>query len=107
MEKLKTKIERIKNDIENLTSSFCIEKFSVLYYGAFDIDPKYLVYWICVQTDKIKSELENNKELKQNLRQLLDKNEFPIDSRKYVAIEFESQETVDRESNGNWWHHFK
>ncbi len=107
MDKLKTKIESIKKDIKNLTSKFCDEKFSVAYYGAFDIDPKYLVYWICVQTDKVKHDLENNEFLRNDLRELLDKNDYPIDSRKHVAIGFESQETVDRESNGNWWHHFK
>lgn len=60
MDKLKTKIERINKEIESLTSKFCTEKFSVINYGAFDIDHKYLVYWICVQTDKAKHELENN-----------------------------------------------
>ena len=68
MEKLKAKIESIKKDIKNLTSKFCNEKFSVAYYGAFDIDPKYLVYWICVQTDKVKHDLENNEFLRNDLR---------------------------------------
>lgn len=107
MDKLKTKIERINKEIESLTSKFCTEKFSVINYGAFDIDPKYLVYWICVQTDKAKHELENNVLLGQDLREILDKNDYPIDSRKHVAIGFESQETVDRVSKGNWWQHFK
>ncbi len=107
MDKLKTKIKRIKKDIEKLTSKYCAEKFNVTYYGAFDIDPKHLVYWICVQTDKTKCDLENNEILGKFLRELSDKNNYPIDSRKFVAIGFESQESVDRESNGNWWHHFK
>jgi len=38
---------------------------------------------------------------------LLKKHNYPIYALQFVYIGFESQETVDRESNGNWYHHFK
>jgi hypothetical protein len=79
----------------------------VEWYGAYDINPKHLAYWICVQTDKMKDELRENIELNNTLRTLLEKHEYPKDSQKAVHIGFESQETVDRESKGNWYHHFK
>ncbi|RKR85418.1 hypothetical protein BDD43_5689 [Mucilaginibacter gracilis] len=104
---LKRKILDIKADIENTVFSYCTEKFDITWYGAYDIDPKHLVYWICIKTDKVKHELESNLELNQLLRSLLEKHRYPLAAQPHVFISFESQETVDRESDGNWYHHFK
>ena len=82
-------------------------KFSVIYYGAYEINPKYLVFWICVDTDKIKAELERDEELKNKLKNVLIKNEYPIEAIHNVQIGFESKETVNRESKGDWYLHFK
>ncbi len=106
-QEIKSKIIRIKNDIENTVSHYCTEKFDILWYGVYYIDPKHLVYWICIKTDTVKNRLENNLELNLKLRELLVKHEYPEESRQFVHIGFESQETVDRESSGNWYHHFK
>lgn len=32
---------------------------------------------------------------------------YPAESQRFIHIGFESQETVNRESKGNWYHHFK
>jgi hypothetical protein len=106
-ELIRKKILTIKTEIEKLILPLCSEKFFVDWYGAYDIDPKHLVYWICVQSDKMKNELHENSELNIELRSLLEKNEYPAESQKFVHIGFESQETVDRESKGNWYYHFK
>lgn len=106
-ELIKKKILDIKADIEKLIQPVCREKFSIDWYGAYDIDPKHLVYWICVKSDKMKNKLAGNQELVMHLRALLEKHEYPAESQKFVHIGFESQETVDRKSKGNWYHHFK
>jgi hypothetical protein len=51
--------------------------------------------------------LAGNIELMSALRALLERHEYPSESQKFVHIGFESQETVDRESKGNWYYHFK
>lgn len=104
---LKTKIEEIKADIEKLVREVFAEKFSVVYYGAYDIDPRYLVYWICVQSDQQKEELKMAAGLNHQLIEILHNHDYPKESIGFVHVGFESQETVDRESQGNWWHHFK
>lgn len=104
---LKEKIADIKGDIKKIVRDYCPEDCNVTWYGAYDIDPKYLVYWICIETDKMKKELENNITLNDKLRRVLDKHQYPANAQKYIRIEFESQETVDRESEGNWYYHFK
>jgi hypothetical protein len=104
---LKRKIKTIEQEIKKTVSMSFSGKFSILRYGAYDIDPKHLVFWICVDTDEIKDKLENDKDLNNELRNIFVKNEYPKDSINNVHIGFESQETVDRESNGDWYMHFK
>ncbi|QLG44899.1 hypothetical protein [Costertonia aggregata] len=104
---MKGKILRIKDDIEKRIKPICEEKFWVEWYGAYDIDPKNLVFWVCVQTDETKERLKSNSDLMNNIRLLLDKYDYSEQARKHVYIGFESQETVDRESDGDWYLHFK
>lgn len=104
---LKRKILDIKDDIEKIIPEYCDERFWINWYGAYEIDPKHLVFWICVKSDVMKLNLNSNSELMSTLRSLLVKHRYPEDARQSVSIDFESQETVDRESNGDWYVHFK
>jgi len=83
------------------------EKFWVTHYGANDIHPGHLVYWIVVRSDHEKRRLEADSALMAVLRDLLVRHDYSIEGRDGVHIGFESQETVDRESGGNFYHHWK
>lgn len=107
MNSLEKKIEFIKEEMKKIISLHCNEDFSILHYGAYEINPKYLVFWICVETDKMKVKLKNNKNINKNLRELLLKNNYPKEAINDVYIGFESKETVDRESKGDWHLHFQ
>lgn len=65
------------------------------------------MHWICVKSDDQKNRLEKNRELNGLLRGILEEWDYPAEARSHVGIGFESQETVDRESHGHWWHHWK
>jgi hypothetical protein len=83
------------------------EKFWVTHYGANHIHPKHLVYWIVVVSDLEKHRLEADLALMAALRSLLVKCDYPSEGREGVHIGFESQETVDRESGGNFYYYWK
>ena len=104
---LKRKIFDIVDDIKAEVKPYCDERFWIDWYGAYEIDPKNLAIWVCVKTDKTKLKLESNSELNTRLNQLFIKHDYPIQARSLVQVGFESQETVNRESHGNWYNHFK
>lgn len=104
---MKKKILIIVSDIETLIKSIYKQRFWINWYGAYDIDPKYLAVWICVESDEAKLNLESNQELASELREVFVEENYPKEAVPFVHIGFESQETVDRESNGDWYKHFK
>lgn len=104
---MKRKILDIKEDIKRLVSKNCNENFWIDWYGSYEINSSNLAFWICVKSDRMKLDLKSNTDLINKLRNLLIKHNYPEQARQFVSIDFESQETVDREADGNWYHHFK
>lgn len=106
---LSNKIEMAEREIKQIVQEKLNEKekVKILKYGAYDIEPNYLVIWVTVESDKIKDQLERDGILKKQLRDVLVKVRYPEKSIDKVKIGFESEETVNRESNGDWYLHFK
>ncbi|MFA6152128.1 MAG: hypothetical protein WC716_12455 [Chitinophagaceae bacterium] len=104
---LKRKVIEIELELIKTVKFYINDNIWIYRYGAYDISPKNLVYWICVKTDKDKLYLQSNETLMQDLRSILVKYNYPEEAIPFVHIGIESQETVDRVSRGNWYHHFK
>jgi hypothetical protein len=98
---------RIKRAIKSEVKRVARERFWVTYYGANDIHPRHLVYWIVVRSDAEKQRLELDAPLLTRLRGLLERYDYPAEGRDGVHIGFESEETVKRESDGNYFLHWK
>lgn len=79
----------------------------VFWIGAYNIDPKYLFFVIAVQTDRERDRLRADQQLSEQLMQALVTVDWPEAARPHVKFEIESEETVKRESGGNWWAHYK
>jgi len=107
MTRLEQKIYAIETEIHTIVAAASTEDCWVTHYGAVDIDPKYLVYKIGVKTDAEKQRLQMDQSLRNTLYSLLEKHRYPQKARANVIINFEAQETIDREANGNAWHYWR
>ncbi len=106
-ESIEAVTKRIEDAIKAEVLKHTNEEFFVTHYGANDIHPKHLVYWIVVRSDEEKLRLDRDKVLHSKLRGLLDTHDYPVEGRAGVHIGFESKETVDREAGGNYYNFWK
>jgi hypothetical protein len=79
----------------------------VWWFGAYYIDPRHLVIIIAVPTDAERNVLKKDPAIVQSLQALLTQISWPEQARPHVIVDIESEETVCRESDGNWWYHYK
>lgn len=105
--RLEQKIYAIETEIQSIVTAASREECWVMHYGAVEIDPKYLTCTICVKTDAEKQRLQADPALRQTLFELLEKHRYPKKARADVIIKFDAQESMDREANGNAWHHWR
>lgn len=103
---LKWKIWRIETALRALVKSVGIRP-TVWSFGAYYIDPKHLVFVVGVPSDKERDGLCSQVDFQNKMKEFLVKYNWPVLARAHVYFDIESQETVDRENNGNWWHHYK
>ncbi|MCT4135308.1 hypothetical protein HZP67_17000 [Elizabethkingia anophelis] len=104
---LKRAILNIKEDIKKDVSEVCSKTIRIDSFGAYEIDPKNLVFFVCVKSDQMKMKLKEDKILNEKSRELFIKYKYPKNAIEYVSINFESQETVDRDYEGNWYYYYK
>jgi hypothetical protein len=103
---LKWKIWRIEAALRSLLKEAKI-KPHVWSFGAYFIHPKHLVFVVGVQTDIEKEKIKSDPDFNTAMKRLLVKFNWPEKARDNVVFDVESQETVNRENNGNWWYHYK
>ena len=76
-------------------------------FGAYYLDPRHLVFVIAVHTDAEKERLKSDAGFQARMRELLVTYNWPAEVRALIHFDIESQETVNREDDGNWWEHYK
>ena len=104
---IRGKVTRIENQIKRLLKSEYQAKSWIFLNGTLDFDPEFVTFWICVKSDEQKNRLKSDSQLMKKLWSLLIQYDYPMTSDDHVYFDFESDETIKRESRGNWWVHFK
>lgn len=100
-------VDRILDAMRAEMSTRTRERVVVTHYGAIDIHPKHLVIWIVVDSDREKARLASDAALMRRFRELLTTHQYPLEGRDQAHIGFESVETVNRKSGGDFWRHWK
>lgn len=100
-------IRQLEKDVKDVVRKYCSERFDVMLYGAYHIDPRYLVVLISVETDNMKNSLSESRNMEVEIRRCFVLRSYPSDAIDQVILWIESQETVDRDSKGDWWLHMK
>lgn len=105
-----TPIEKVtasaESKIRKIAAEVVREEHRVAHYGANDIHPGHLAFWICVKSDAGCDRLNPDSRIMERLRNILIEVDYPEEGRSHVYIGFEYRETVDRDSGGNWWRHW-
>ena len=104
---LAARIARIEADLKALVRVQTGAEAMVWSHGAHWIHPRHLVFGIGVATDALRDRLRADPTVQQAWRALLDRHGWPAVARNDVAFFVESQQTVDRDSGGNWWYHVR
>ncbi len=105
-EALESSLRRARLHIEAHLSQLGYANFWTVQVGAIELDPDNLVLWICVPTDADKARLQADPGLVPRIRQILQDSAYPPAAVEAAQIGVESEETVQRESQGNWYWHW-
>jgi len=99
-------IRRAKRGIKELARQRC-PNAKVFTFGATHLDPRLLAIWVTTKTDKERDDLANDVDLHEHLRAVLLQAGYPPEAVPHIGFAFESQQTVDRDFAGNWYHRIK
>lgn len=100
-------ISRLCRATERVAQAHGVKVSGITWFGAYEIHPKYMVVLIRVETDRDKQKLNQDVAFQTALRAQLAAVSYPPEGRDGVAFDVESQETVDREWDGDWWQRIK
>src|SRR5262245_50149697 len=103
---IEAKIRKAENGVLALARAR-FPSCKVFSIGAVDIDPKRLAIWITTDTDAQRDALRGDAGFQLGLRSVLREVRYPEAAIGEVGFAVESEETVQRDCEGNWWYAIK
>ena len=79
----------------------------IFSFGAHDISAVHLAIWTKTTTDEQRDKLSRDTSLLNHYRSILLAEGYPPEAVPHVSFAFQSEETVKREYDGNWWYAVK
>lgn len=107
MTSIKDLVKVIKKDVKYIVSETTQERYDVFTYGSYLFGENGLCILISVNTDKERDRLKDDAKFFRRVSSSLVLRDFPEEARSRVVVWVESQETVDRESKGDWYQHMR
>ena len=100
------RICRVEDRLRDYLKPRGYSKLGVDHIGATYINPKHLAICIALGTDE-EVEKFDLMEITKMVHQWLEEEKYPHEAIKHVGVRVDSQETVNREFNGNWFYCYK
>lgn len=107
MTSIKDLVQVIKKDVKYIVSETTQERYDVFTYGSYLFGENGLCILISVNTDKERDRIKADAKFFRRVSSSLVLRDFPEEARGRVVVWVESQETVDRESKGDWYQHMR
>jgi hypothetical protein len=106
LDPLKAAIARVEQAVLTLARAR-VPTATVFSIGAVEIDPKYLAVWIRTDTDAQRDALRADPGFQESLRAAVRQAGYPEPAVDRVGFAVQSDETVRRDYEGNWWYAIK
>jgi hypothetical protein len=103
---LSLRIWRAKREIRRSARQYS-RRAKVFSFEATHLHPRNLAIWITTPTDEERDLMRATPELLPEFQRALLAAGYPTNAVPEVGFAFESQQTVDRDYNGNWRHAVK
>ncbi|MBL9050567.1 MAG: hypothetical protein JNK19_10700 [Tabrizicola sp.] len=100
-------LQRCRDDLARQFSTKLGFVIRTTSYGAVDIDPVHLAIWFMTDSDAQRDRLLALPDFDQTCRAALAASGYPPQAIPQVHFSAASEETVQRDWGGNWWHFFK
>lgn len=99
-------IVRVQQLLRDHLNANGLQDAAVSHFGSVNIAPKYLAYCIQVKTDREAKEADRES-LTNLVRTWLKEEGYPATAADQIAVRIDSEETVLRDYDGNWYHYCK
>ena len=106
-DRLKAIVKQAESDFKALAEKRGHRATGIFSFGATDIHPRHLAFWLTFADDAGRDRFFEDGAAHAAMRARLVTLGYPEHAVPNVGITAESQETVDRDFQGNWWHAVK
>jgi hypothetical protein len=96
-------LDAVKRDLKQAILAMGYTCDSLFYTGAYDIAPEHVFFGVHVKSDAERDRMNADAAIDKALHGLLERHGYPAHVIRIIGVRAESQETVDRDFEGDWF----